>query len=111
MTVFADTFFYLALFNTRDAHHLRVLDFIGNFFGGVVTTQWVLTEVADAFARILSAACCSPTSLFSTETRVLTSCQHLTGSLRAASGYTTHVPTSPGRSRIASRLSSWLMSI
>ena len=52
MTVFADTYFYLALFNTRAAHHRRVLEFIGGFTGGVVTTQWVLTEVADAMASV-----------------------------------------------------------
>jgi predicted nucleic acid-binding protein len=52
MTVFADTFFYLALFNTRDAYHGRVLDFVAHFTGGVVTTQWVLTEVANACAGI-----------------------------------------------------------
>jgi len=50
--VFADTYFYLALFNTRDTHHRRVVDFMATFTGGVVTTQWVLTEVADAFASI-----------------------------------------------------------
>lgn len=52
MTVFADTFFYLALFNTRDAYHRRVLEFMRNFTGSVVTTHWVLTEVADALASI-----------------------------------------------------------
>jgi uncharacterized protein len=52
MTVFADAYFYLALFNSRDAHHRRVLEFMGRFTGGVVTTQWVLTEVADAMAGV-----------------------------------------------------------
>lgn len=52
MRAFADTFFYLALFNTRDAHHRNVVKFMAGFTGGVVTTQWVLTEVADAFASI-----------------------------------------------------------
>jgi uncharacterized protein len=52
MRVFADTFFYLALFNARDTHHRRVLEFVKSYMGGVVTTQWVLTEVADAFASI-----------------------------------------------------------
>jgi predicted nucleic acid-binding protein len=28
MRVFADTYFYLALFNTRDAHHKRVVEFM-----------------------------------------------------------------------------------
>ena len=50
--MFADTYFYLALFNTRDTHHRQVVDFVATFLGGVVTTQWVLTEVADAFASI-----------------------------------------------------------
>lgn len=52
MRAFADTYFYLALFNTRDTHHQRVVEFIATFAGGVVTTQRVLTEVADAFASI-----------------------------------------------------------
>lgn len=52
MIVFADTFFYLALFNSRDAYHRRAVQFIEGFRGGVVTTQWVLTEVADALAGI-----------------------------------------------------------
>jgi len=38
MRVFADTYFYLALFNTRDAHHSRVVEFMTGFTGGVVTT-------------------------------------------------------------------------
>jgi hypothetical protein len=50
MRVFADTWFYLALFNARDAHHRRAVEFAAGFTGAVVTTQWVLTEVADAFA-------------------------------------------------------------
>jgi hypothetical protein len=29
-----------------------VLEFMGRFTGGVVTTQWVLTEVADAMAGV-----------------------------------------------------------
>ncbi len=52
MRVFADTYFYLALFNTRDAHHQQVVESVAAFTGGVVTTQWALTEVADAFAGI-----------------------------------------------------------
>ena len=52
MKVFADTYFYLALFNSRDTHHRRVVEFIGMFTGEVKTTQWVLTEVADAFAGV-----------------------------------------------------------
>ena len=50
MTVFADAFFYVALINRHDEHHGRVMNWMGNFHGGIVTTQWVFTEVADAFA-------------------------------------------------------------
>jgi predicted nucleic acid-binding protein len=31
MKVFADTYFYLALFNTRDAHHRRLVEYISGF--------------------------------------------------------------------------------
>jgi uncharacterized protein len=47
--VFADTFYFLALFNKSDKAHVRAWQFDA---AGVpaVTTAWVLTEVADAFA-------------------------------------------------------------
>jgi len=49
--VFADAFFYLALMNRRDEHHARVMAWANTFEGEIVTSQWVLTEVADAFAE------------------------------------------------------------
>jgi hypothetical protein len=49
--VFADAFFYVALINRRDEHHARVMVWVDAFEGEIVTTQWVLTEVADAFAN------------------------------------------------------------
>ena len=53
MTVFADTYFYLALlFSARDAHHRRVVEYAQTFRGKVMTTQWILTEVADAMASV-----------------------------------------------------------
>lgn len=51
MAVFADTFFYLALLNPYDADHARVRAESRARRGRVVTTHWVLMEVADAFAR------------------------------------------------------------
>jgi predicted nucleic acid-binding protein len=48
--VFADTFFYLALLNRDDAAHDDAVQLARQFTGRVVTTAWVLTEVADAFA-------------------------------------------------------------
>jgi hypothetical protein len=49
--VFADAFFYVALINRRDEHHARVMTWSDSFDGEIITTQWVLTEVADAFAE------------------------------------------------------------
>ena len=49
--VFADTFYFLALLDRRDAHHRHVLDFATNFRGPLVTTRWVLVEVANALGR------------------------------------------------------------
>lgn len=50
MTVFADAFFYVALINRHDAYHARAADYARIFRGSVVTTEWVLAEVADALA-------------------------------------------------------------
>ena len=48
--VFADTYYYLALANSRDAGHERALATSRQYHGHVFTTPWVLTEVADALA-------------------------------------------------------------
>ena len=50
MTVFVDAFFWIALLNRRDEYHPVVREFAMRFQGRMVTTQWILTEVADAFA-------------------------------------------------------------
>jgi predicted nucleic acid-binding protein len=49
-TVFADTFYYLAFLGERDAAHDRAIRFSEKYTGGIVTTSWVLIEVADALA-------------------------------------------------------------
>jgi predicted nucleic acid-binding protein len=52
MTVaFADSYFYLALLNPRDAGHHAANLVADEFDGTIVTTHWVLTEVADAMAH------------------------------------------------------------
>ena len=48
--VFADTYFFLAALNTRDADYERALDYFGQEGIELVTTAWVLTEVAAALA-------------------------------------------------------------
>jgi predicted nucleic acid-binding protein len=45
---FADSYFYLALADPRDADHAKAKEIGSAFDGAIVTTQWVLVEVADA---------------------------------------------------------------
>jgi len=47
---FADTFYFLAALNRHDPAHEDALVFCGNASLLLVTTEWVLTEVADATA-------------------------------------------------------------
>lgn len=49
--VFADTYYFLAIFNRKDRHHARTVEVLRR--GGtrpMVTTQWVLVEFADAMS-------------------------------------------------------------
>src|SRR5436190_30741 len=48
--VFADAFYFVARLNRRDQHHDKVLEFSRNFRSQLLTTDWILMEVADALA-------------------------------------------------------------
>jgi predicted nucleic acid-binding protein len=48
--IFADTYYYLAVLNPRDAAHARALAIGPALSGRLVTTSYILTEVADALA-------------------------------------------------------------
>ena len=48
--VFADAYYYLALLSDSDAAHDRAVSLSRNLSTSIVTTAWVLTEVADALA-------------------------------------------------------------
>jgi hypothetical protein len=50
MTAFADTYALIAWLNPRDAAHPTVFTYLGRFTGRLVTTEWVLMEVADALS-------------------------------------------------------------
>ena len=50
MTVFADTFALIAWLNPKDPAHARVTAYLSGFTGQLVTTEWVLMEVADALS-------------------------------------------------------------
>lgn len=49
--VFADAFYFVARLNRRDQHHERVLKFSRDFRARMLTSDWVLMEVADALAE------------------------------------------------------------
>src|SRR5438874_1904901 len=48
MTAFADTFALIAWLNPRDHSHAVVTAYLDGFTGRLVTTEWVLMELADA---------------------------------------------------------------
>jgi predicted nucleic acid-binding protein len=50
--VFADTFYFVALLNPRDQHHTRAVEASRTLNDRLVTTHWVLVELADAFSSI-----------------------------------------------------------
>jgi predicted nucleic acid-binding protein len=54
--VFADAFYFVARLNRRDQHHERVVSFSRDFRSRILTTDWVLMEVADALAKSESRA-------------------------------------------------------
>lgn len=46
-TVFADTFYYVALLSSGDEYHCAAYEYTEKFDGTFVTTAWVITEVAN----------------------------------------------------------------
>ncbi|MCI0361571.1 MAG: PIN domain-containing protein [Planctomycetaceae bacterium] len=48
--VFADTFYFLALLNRYDQHHTAAVRAAYNLQFRLVTTHWILAEVADALS-------------------------------------------------------------
>jgi uncharacterized protein len=50
MIVFADTFALVAWLNPKDQAHARVTTYLNGFTGRLVTTEWVLMELADALS-------------------------------------------------------------
>jgi predicted nucleic acid-binding protein len=50
MRAFADTFFFLAFLSPSDEWHEDAVALMDQFAGQLVTTEWVLVELADAMA-------------------------------------------------------------
>jgi plastocyanin len=51
-TVFADTYYFLAIGNERDEGYSRSVEFAESYTGQILTTEWVLTEVGDALSAL-----------------------------------------------------------
>ena len=51
--VFADSFYFLAQLNPKDDAHSQALQFTASFSGRLISTAWVMVEVADAFLKPL----------------------------------------------------------
>jgi len=50
--VFADAYFYTAMLNRDDQHHARVVKYLSEGVDSMVTTRWVLAEVANALSDV-----------------------------------------------------------
>jgi predicted nucleic acid-binding protein len=61
---FADTFYFLALLNPRDEYHSAAQTALSSTAAKLISTRWVLIEVADALASISMRSRC--VSLFET---------------------------------------------
>jgi predicted nucleic acid-binding protein len=48
--VFADSYYFFAILNPKDAAHARARDYADAHDEPIVTTAWVLTELADGLA-------------------------------------------------------------
>ena len=51
MKVFGDTVHFIALLSTTDRWHARAIAINRQSPGALVTTEWVLAEVGDAFSH------------------------------------------------------------
>ncbi len=52
MRLFADSSYFFALLNSSDNAHSRAVDFTKEFAGELVTTAWVITELADGMSNL-----------------------------------------------------------
>ena len=52
--VFADTFYFLALLSRRDHKHQAAFNFAMTAKRPILTTAWVMTEVADGLAPVIT---------------------------------------------------------
>src|SRR5438874_2395993 len=99
-SVFADTFYFLALLNERDAAHKRAIAVSRSLGLTMVTTEFVLIELADALCKPnqrdeVLALCNVETDAAFQLVRASTEL------IQRAGNFTANVPIKSGRSRIA----------
>jgi hypothetical protein len=58
--VFADAFYFVGLLNRSDQHHAKVTAAARQWHENLITTEWVLTELADALAESASRRLVAP---------------------------------------------------
>jgi hypothetical protein len=51
ITIFADTSYYIALLHAADENHVKARGYTDRFDGQMVTTAWIVTELANALAK------------------------------------------------------------
>jgi uncharacterized protein len=51
-TVFADTSYYIALLNPKDINHQKAKYFASEFKGKLITSAWIITELANYFCQV-----------------------------------------------------------
>jgi predicted nucleic acid-binding protein len=49
--VFADTSFYAAVIGVRDKHHQQAMDFIRDYHGKILTTDFIIVELGNFLSR------------------------------------------------------------
>jgi uncharacterized protein len=49
--VFADSYYFFALLNTNEPRHVQARAFAESYHGELVTTEWILVELADGLAK------------------------------------------------------------
>ena len=103
-TVFADTYYFIALLNRADEGHQTAVKFTAKFTGEILTTTFVLAELGDGMSRFAigksssrRCATCATTPMFALF--IPTNLYFKRDAIYFRSG-----PTKSGRSPIACRL-------
>ncbi|MFO0803685.1 MAG: hypothetical protein U0791_11285 [Gemmataceae bacterium] len=99
--VFADSFYWFALLNRKDLAHAKAIDFTNGFDGNFLTTEWIVTELADGWSKPPTRPFFATTLKFMDSEPKIDASRRRTLSGGLASHCTRIVRTRSGRSRTA----------